>query len=165
MFLETDRLILKPLSNEFFDSFKVMDMDPEVMNFIRKASLIEDEAMKNFKKLLTYNESYPGLGAFACIEKASGEMIGMGVLIHIELNPENDKYEVGYRLMKSAWGKGYATEIAKELIRYGLKDLNLTEIFGTTHPDHVVSQKTLMKAGLKYIGTAPYYNGSKLFRT
>lgn len=164
MKLETNRLTLEHLQEKHFPFFHPLDMDPEVMKFIRKEASSVEAARISFDRLLNYNKTFPGYGAFAVTEKASSEFIGLGVLIHIELKPENEKYEVGYRLARSAWGKGFATEIAKRLIAYGFEDLGLSEIYGTTHPNHVVSQKTLMKAGLERIGDAPYYNGSAFFR-
>lgn len=163
MQLESDRLVLKRLHEDHFEEFRKLDMDPEVMKFIRKASESEEAARANFQKLLDYNNRYARLGAWSIFEKSSGEYLGMGVLINIELKPENEKIEVGYRLAKRAWGKGYATEAAKALIKYGFEELSLEEIYGTTNPDHLVSQKTLMKCGLKDVGTAPYYNGCRFF--
>lgn len=163
MRLETDRLFLELISEKHFNPFMKMDMDPEVMKFIRKPSANETEVKERFSRLQNYMKNNPGFGGFAAIEKSSGEMIGVGFLIHIEMNTEYG-YEVGYRLLKSAWGKGYATEISKKLIQYGFNDKQMTEIFGTTNPDHVVSQKTLMKAGLVKIGSGPYHGGCTLFK-
>lgn len=164
MKLETDRLYLEILDEKHFPDFLPLEIDPDVMKFIRKESPTIEAARINFDRLLNYNKTYPGFGAFAVVKKNTSEFIGLGVIIHIELKPENEKYEIGYRLAKSAWGKGFATEIARRLIDYGFDDLGLSEIYGTTHPQHVVSQKTLMKAGLERIGDASYYNGCAFFR-
>lgn len=163
MKLETDRLYLEILDEIHFPIFLPLDMDPDVMKFIRKEAENEEVARANFQRYLNYQQKFPGFGAFSVFEKASGEFVGVGVLVHIELKPEYGKIEVGYRLAKSAWGKGYATEVAKCLIEYGFNHLGMNEIFGTTHPDHVVSQKTLKKAGLTEIGTGPYHGGCKMF--
>lgn len=159
----TDRLILKPLSEEYFPDFFEMDQDPEVMHFLRKPSQNETEGRERFNKYFAYMEKNPGHGLFAVIEKSTQSCVGLGILVHIEMkHPE--WVEVGYRFKRAAWGKGYATEVAKSLIKYGFEVLKLKEIYGTTHPDHTVSQKALMKAGLSYVGKAEYYNGSKIFR-
>jgi RimJ/RimL family protein N-acetyltransferase len=151
------------MSETYFEGFKTLDMDPEVMKFIREPSADETVVKERFQRLQNYMKNNSGFGGFAAVEKSSGNMIGLGFLIHIEMNLEYG-FEVGYRLMKSAWGKGYATELSKELIRYGFHDKKLPEIFGTTNPEHKVSQNTLKKAGMVEIGTAPYHNGSTLFK-
>jgi [ribosomal protein S5]-alanine N-acetyltransferase len=163
MRLESERLILEPMSEKYFEGFMMMDMDPEVMKFIRKASVTEAEVRERFERLKNYMSENSGLGGFAVVEKHSGEMVGIGFLIHIEMNTEYG-HEVGYRFMQKAWGKGYATEVSKELIRYGFEVKGLPEIFGTTNPDHKVSQKTLKKAGLIEIGSGPYHGGCTLFK-
>lgn len=163
MRLETDRLILQPVGDFFFPTFMEMDIDPEVMKFIRKPSADESEARMRFNKLQNYMKNFPGFGGFAISRKDSGEMLGIGFLIHIEMSPEYG-YEVGYRFKRSAWGNGFATEVSKKLIQYGFEDKKLAEIFATTNPEHVVSQKTLMKAGFVKIGSATYHGGCTLFK-
>jgi RimJ/RimL family protein N-acetyltransferase len=65
--------------------------------------------------------------------------------------------EVGYRLAPNAWGRGYATEGARAVVRYGFADLGLDRIIGLTHPDNAASQRVLQKAGLKDSGWGNYY--------
>lgn len=89
--------------------------------------------------------------------------MGFGLIVHIELNNSNG-VEVGYRLKKDLWGNGYATEITRILLQYGFNHLNLTEIWGTTHPDNIGSQKVLLKAGLLPEGEAAFHDGCKIFR-
>ena len=66
--------------------------------------------------------------------------------------------EVGYRLRHDQWGRGFATEGATALVQYGFHDLGLDRIIGVTHPDNVVSQRVLMKAGLADRGWGHYYD-------
>lgn len=66
--------------------------------------------------------------------------------------------EVGYRLRRDAWGRGFATELAIELVRYGFEDVVLHRIIGVTHRDNVASQRVLMKAGLADAGWGRYYD-------
>jgi RimJ/RimL family protein N-acetyltransferase len=64
---------------------------------------------------------------------------------------------VGYRLLRNAWGHGFATEGARELVRYGFDSVGLHRIIGVTHPDNLASQRVLMKAGLADAGFGRYY--------
>jgi ribosomal-protein-alanine N-acetyltransferase len=71
--------------------------------------------------------------------------------------PKTVEVEVGYRLLHEAWGQGFATEVARELVRYGFEEVGLDRIIGLTHPDNVASQRVLMKAGLAAAGWGRYY--------
>jgi len=70
--------------------------------------------------------------------------------------------EVGYRLLHNAWGQGFATEGATELIRYGFDDLGLNKIIGVTHPGNRASQRVLMKVGLDDAGYERKYYARRL---
>ena len=77
-----------------------------------------------------------------------------------------DEVEVGYRLRYGAWGRGFATEGARELVRYGFDDLGLQRIVGVTHPDNEASQRVLQKIGLTDIGWGRYYGRAvRVFET
>lgn len=142
-----------------------MDMDSEVMKFYTsRPHGTKEFALKNFERYMTYMENNPRMGGFVAFHRETNEFVGLGVLIHLELNSVNDRYEVGYRLPVNQWGKGYATEIARRLLEYGFNDLGLHEIYGTTHPDHLVSQRVLLKLGLKNVGHSSNYGGSAVFK-
>ena len=78
-------------------------------------------------------------------------MIGFGGL-SIRTYADITINNLGYRFDTEAWGKGLATEFSLLAVRYGFEDLNLNAISGVVRPDHEVSQKVLMKAGLKRVG-------------
>jgi [ribosomal protein S5]-alanine N-acetyltransferase len=65
--------------------------------------------------------------------------------------------EVGYRLRHDAWGQGFATEGARELVRYGFDTVGLLRIIGITDPDNLASQNVLRKCGLADAGWGRYY--------
>ncbi len=66
--------------------------------------------------------------------------------------------EIGYRLPQSAWGKGYATEGAAALLRYGFETVGLDRIIGLTYPANKPSQRVLEKIGMKYQGMGHYFD-------
>lgn len=162
--LKSPNLTYIPLGEEHFQFYKIMEYDPEVMHFYdRGVSKNDEDARKTFVKYIEYREAFPELGAWSVFD-SNNDFVGLAVIIHIEAKPENRNCEFGYRLVRSQWGKGHASEIAKALVAYAFRVLNLPEIYGTTKPDNVVSQKVLMKAGLTCEGMAHYYNGCKLFK-
>jgi RimJ/RimL family protein N-acetyltransferase len=79
------------------------------------------------------------------------------------VNNYTNYYDLGYRLIKRYWGKGYATEAAIASLNYGFKVLDQQEIYAMTDSANKASQQVLQKAGLKrinkfeYEGTAHYW--------
>lgn len=84
------------------------------------------------------------------MEKSSGKFIGRGGLTNREWNSQNE-IEMGYTFKRSCWGKGYATELAKEMVKWGFVHLSFPAIHGFCHLENTVSQKVLLKTGLKYL--------------
>lgn len=162
MSLTSDNFTYEILGEEHFDHYKMLEMDPDVMKYYKRLATNDEEARGPYQKYIDYRAKVPEMGCWAVF--LNKEFIGLAIIVHLEAKPENGKVEFGYRLAKVAWGKGYATEIAKALVNYAFHTLQLEEVYGTTDPDNVVSQKVLIKAGLTYVGEAPYYNGCKLFK-
>lgn len=164
MKLTSSRLAYLPLTEfDLADLFE-LDCDPEVMKFYKRLPpKNKDEAKVSLDRYLTYANVQSPLGVYKVTIIDSGEFIGLGILAHIELNTEIEKVEVGYRLKKNFWGNGFATEIARTLIDFGFHHLRLTEIYGTTNPEHIVSQIVLKKVGLTEIGPRPWHGGCTAF--
>jgi RimJ/RimL family protein N-acetyltransferase len=107
IFLETDRLVLRRFTAVDLDSLVELDSDPEVMRYITGGrptprEQVRDELLPAF---LAYYERFAGYGFWAAVEKASGQFLGWFHLRPPEgANP--DEPELGYRLLRSAWGKG-----------------------------------------------------------
>ena len=70
----------------------------------------------------------------------------------LKARPERNEIDLGYRFMKTAWGKGYATEAAFACIKYGFEKLNLERIVGRAMPQNTASLKVLQKCDMQYVG-------------
>ena len=154
--LETERLILRRVTLADLDQMAGINGDPEVMRYIGDGSVwtrMQSEA--RIRRILKVYEIFPGLGLWIGEEKASRRFIGAYALIYI---PKTVEVEVGYRLQKSAWGRGLATEGARALVRYGMFGLGLDRVVGLTHPDNDASKHVLMKSGLMPHGMGNYYD-------
>ena len=120
IFLETERLILRRFTPDDVDPLVELDSDPEVMRYINGGRPTPREEIETdiLPWFLHYYESYPGYGFWAVVEKSSGEFIGW---FHFRPQPEDppDQPELGYRLRRSAWSRGYGTEGSRALIREG----------------------------------------------
>jgi RimJ/RimL family protein N-acetyltransferase len=155
VFLETDRLVLRRLTMADVDNLVELDSDPDVMHFItggRPTS--RDEILHDvLPAFLSYYERFAGYGFWAAVEKPAGQFLGW---FHFR-PPEGGapgEAELGYRLRKSAWGKGYATEGSRALIRKGFTELSVRRVLAETMAVHTASRRVMEKAGLSLVGTS-----------
>ncbi len=153
--IETERLSLRPLVLNDMDLLVDLDSDPEVMRYITDGKpQTEEHYEKRFPELLNYMHENPGLGLWIASLKASGELIGWYILKHL---PHNGEVEVGFRIKKKFWGKGYSTEAGKELLTHGFETLGLKKIASIVRPDNFASQAVIKKIGLHEKGKGVWY--------
>lgn len=147
--LVTDRLALRRFTPADLDLLDGLGSDPRVM---RHLGGVKDRAATETMlrvRILEYYDQHPGLGIWATEERASGRCVGFHVLNHIQGEPD---IQVGYALCHAAWGRGYATEMARALVHYGFTTLKLPHIVAITNLDNAASQHVLVKAGLRRNG-------------
>jgi len=162
--LLTLRLALHDITTYHANELYELDSDPRVMRYIgngRTSTRAEIDAV--MQRVPQAYAVYPGLGTWRATRRDTGDFVGWFALKYI---PGTAEVEVGYRLRFGAWGHGYATEGARELVRYGFDDLGLQRIVGVTHPDNAASQHVLEKIGLHDIGWGRYYGRAvRVFET
>lgn len=153
IYLETERLILRKLTDADVENLFALDSDPAVMRFINGGRPTPRETIENeiIPRLLGYYSRADGYGARAAIEKSTGEFIGW-----FSLRPHEgdlDKVELAYRLRQSAWGKGYATEGSRALVDNGFSELGAQRVFATAMTVNAASRRVMEKVGLQYVRT------------
>src|SRR5690349_10335608 len=114
--LQTARLYLRPLAAADAQRLFELNSDPEVMRFISKGQPISLSRIQNeiMPLVLGYYRAWPPQGFFAAHYRANEEFVGWFHLRPDKITPE--EMELGYRLKRSAWGKGVATEGSISLI-------------------------------------------------
>lgn len=121
MRLETERLVLRPLSLDDLDPLAPFFADPDVMRYMGGKTLTRDETEASIARLVGWFEA-DGFGQLAVVRKDDGELLGRcGILIwetepwkplaKAEADGETET-EIGYALGQPHWGLGYATEAA-----------------------------------------------------
>jgi len=149
--LETERLVLRRFTGDDVDNLVELDSDPEVMRFItggRPSSRaeIENVIMPAF---LGYDERFGGLGFWAAVERSTGQFVGWFHLRPAE--GAGDDVELGYRLRRSVWGKGYATEGSRAMIEKAFAEYGARRVFASTMVVNVASRRVMEKAGLRFV--------------
>ena len=152
--LETPRLWLRPFTEADEESLFALDADPEVMRWLTGGKptprhVIRDDVLP---RMLRFHESLGSYGFWAAEEKSTREFLGW-----FEFRPAAGgrpaEVELGYRLRRSAWGRGYATEGARALIDRGFAELGVQRVVATTMAVNLASRRVLEKAGLTLVRT------------
>ena len=154
---ETERLIVRLWNIDDAEAAFAMLSDPQVTDALPdhlKHSRIE-QTVQLLEKTVRELDPVSALGSWAVVERASGVVIGGAVLIHAPINGGNP-VEIGYYLARSAWGHGYATELARALLAHGFELAGLSEIYGVTTLDNYASQPVLEKAGMQRRDVSEY---------
>jgi RimJ/RimL family protein N-acetyltransferase len=153
--LETLRLSLREFARDEVAEIHRLDRDPRVMRYVADGKpKTRADAGATMGRIQRYYRINYGLGVWRASRRDTGAYIGWFAMNYC---PPTCDIEVGYRLLPDAWGHGFATEGATELVRYGFEDLGIEKIIGVTHLDNRASQRVLMKAGLEDRGFARYY--------
>ncbi|KAA1042395.1 GNAT family N-acetyltransferase [Macrococcus equipercicus] len=155
IYLETDRLQLRDFVPEDLQPFKEMNVDPDVRQYFPDIMSFKRSEMA-FRHMQQEIDA-TGLGLYAVEEKKSRKFIGFIGVQYMEATPMYSLdimpcYEIGWRLIKSAWGKGYATEGARAVLDYVRPRIDLP-IYSFTSIDNKRSMKVMEKLGLKQVTT------------
>jgi RimJ/RimL family protein N-acetyltransferase len=93
-----------------------------------------------------------GFGPYAVIEQSSREVIGYcGLFFFPDINGKPE-IEVGYRLARDKWGKGYATEAAQSVRDYAFHTLGVKRLIAMIDPENKASIRVARKLGMRYEG-------------
>ncbi len=157
--LRTDRLYAVPLKLDHLPFLQALDADPDVMKYIGQVRS-KETVLARVKQALIYQKLNPGLGIWSVFTQKNDLWVGWICLKHLD---KSDHIELGYRLSKKSWNKGYATEMSKRIIKYGFEVKQLIEIVGVTDLAHVRSQNVLMKCGFKFMDFRYFYGKNMNF--
>ncbi|SDO69950.1 Protein N-acetyltransferase, RimJ/RimL family [Pedococcus dokdonensis] len=157
-YVESERLVLRQFTAQDADLLIGLDSDPAVMRFLTggEPSMSDDEVRDEvIPSLLAAYERWNGrFGLFAAHEKATGDFIGWFCLRPQRTGPL-DEVELGYRLRRDAWGKGYATEGSHALVDKGFSELGVNTVWGETMALNLSSQRVMEKVGMSVVESIP----------
>ncbi len=145
--LSTERLVLRRWREADREPFARLNADPEVMrHFTHPLDRAESDAMVG-RIEMRFDER--GYGLWAVERRSDGEFLGFTDLAYQDFPaPFTPCVEIGWRLARSAWGRGYATEAAREALRFGFEQVRLAEIVSFTTPANVASVRVMERIGM-----------------
>lgn len=150
--LETDRLVLRAFTSHDVDDVLALDNDPDVMRFINGGRPVDRAAIleRTLPRLLHDHPRFGTRGYWAAQEKAGGVFLGW-----FEFRPLDEEdptvVELGYRLNRAAWGRGYATEGARALVGHGFARLGVERVTANTMAVNLASRRVMEKSGLLFL--------------
>jgi RimJ/RimL family protein N-acetyltransferase len=147
---ETQRLIVRPRGIGDLNACLAMDRDPAVLRYIDVPWRSVEEHRQFVVNRIT--RAYPaGLGYWSVVLKlVPAAFVGWVLLMPYDaIGPE---IEIGWRLLRSAWGVGYATEASLPVLRHGFETLGLDRVVADMHPDNAASLRVAEKLGLRFVG-------------
>ena len=150
--LETERLLLRPLSvSDAKDMYEYSSRE-EVTRYLLYSP---HESLEYTERYLNYLKNQYKQGLFvdwAVVLKESGKMIGTGG--YTWMDEKNQSGEIGYVLSNDYWGKGYATEIAEELLSFGFNYLGANRLQARYIVGNDKSRHVMEKIGMLFEGVA-----------
>ena len=149
MQIQTDRLLLRQWSDEDRLPFQAMSSDSDVMRYF--PNLLSTSEADDLILRLSDEIEQLGFGVCAVECRETKEFIGC-----VGLHKLVDQYdfapcvEIAWRLAKSAWGQGYATEAASASLKYAFTELGMAEVVALTAGVNLPSQKVMKRLGMDF---------------
>lgn len=156
--IETDRLIIREFVKDDLLSFHEIESNERILKFMpwyKKRTL--RECSRQLKKLINRYDNYK-LNSWAVTIKDKKEVIGITQLMY------SDKIkgvEIGTKILPEYWNEGYASELTRAVINYGLNELKIDEITAVTNINNAGAIKSLINCGMKFKKYGNY-NGSEV---
>lgn len=152
--LETDRLLLRGWRESDLSAVVDMNSDPDVMRYIGNGAVATEQQCRDMIANQQRQWEDKGFGFFAVQLRSTGETIGLcGLnvpLFYPEILPA---VEIGWRLRRAHWGKGYATEAASAALEFGFTDRDLSTIYGFANSENTGSLRIMDKIGMTFTET------------
>lgn len=139
-------IYLRRFTENDLDALIALESDPEVMKFTSIGhALSAAESAERLNTILDKNQELEPLGIWAVVEKTCDKVVGWAMLKYTQ----HEQPELGYMILRSEWGKGFASETAHLLVNYAKHTLSLPGAIAFTNDNNFASQKVLTKQGFK----------------
>lgn len=146
---QSERLGFRTWHERDIPNMAAISADPKVMQYFPGTYDVA-HSQRFIEEMQVHHEDH-GYCYFAVDTLASGSFIGFIGLKWITMDIEPHPFtDIGWRLKKSAWGKGYATEGARRCLRYAQDVLALDRVYAIAPAMNLPSISVMNKAGMKF---------------
>jgi RimJ/RimL family protein N-acetyltransferase len=143
---ETERLLVRRWRDSDVPALLAVYGDADAMRWVGDGRALTQSECIQWLAVTRRNYEQRRYGMFAIEDRSTRGTIGFCGIVHPGGQPQP---EVKYALLRSHWGKGYATEAVTGLIAYGARAHCLTFIMATAAPQNLASHRVLLKAGMQ----------------
>lgn len=145
--LLTDRLILRRWTSSDLIPFADLNADPEVMRYLPR--LLDRAASDAWVDRIESSFDELGYGLWALEARVSGQFIGFtGLALQTFEAHFTPAVEVGWRLARSAWGQGFATEAARAAVAFAFGPADLDDLVSITTTGNEPSRAVMRRLGM-----------------
>lgn len=146
--IETERLVLRSWRDSDRDAFGDMGRDPDVMRHF-PSLLTREQSDEMIDRRLQAHIDRHGWGLWALERKEDGAFLGFTGLSTVDFpGPIEGEVEIGWRLARQAWGRGYASEAAAAALDFGFNRLALRRIVAMTIEANKRSRRVVDRLGM-----------------
>jgi len=174
--LHTERLLLTPLTLTDLDLALELWTDPEVVKYV--CDVVAEEEVRQEMPDAIKRGGNGGIGIWCVVDRETREKLGSTYLLPMPVDKDDTDFslvvmgqmpdaeiEIGFFFKRTAWGRGYATEVCKRLLRFAFEEVSLDEVVASVDEENLVSKKVLEKSGLINRGrTQSYGKDSPIYR-
>lgn len=143
------------MSEAHLAGLSTMNSDPDVMRYITG----EAESLEATRAMIgRVQQRWAdfGYGWWSLFERETGELIGAAGIHHLGYDPAN-AHEIGWRLRKDKWGRGFASEAARRITGYAFEDLHAPTLCAVCDPRNSNSSRLMERLGMSYRGEQVWY--------
>ncbi|WP_041244728.1 GNAT family N-acetyltransferase [Gloeobacter kilaueensis] len=149
--IETERLILRPLTPADEEDLYRLWSDPNVVRYTSLVSLTREQVHDFIERWIHYGD-HPGHGAWAIVVRDPRVFAGYCFLRFLF---DTSDTELGYGLAQAFWGRGYMSEAVQAVLAWGL-DRGLERIVAAAMPENIASWRVMEKCGMRFEGLQDY---------
>jgi RimJ/RimL family protein N-acetyltransferase len=174
--LHTERLLLTPLATTDLDLALELWTDAEVVKYV--CDVVTEEEIRQEMPDAIKRGGNGGIGIWCVADRETREKLGSTYLLPMPVDMDdtdfslvvmgqmpNAEIEIGFFFKRTAWGRGYATEVCKRLLRFAFQEVSLDEVVASVDEENLASKKVLEKSGLIDRGrTRSYGKDSPIYR-
>ena len=150
----TDRLRLRSWRDSDRDAFAALNADPDVSRDLGGPLSRAESDAKMTRYMATFE--HDGFCRWL-VEDLNGQFLGYaGVMPSRPGHPLGRHFDIGWRLVRAAWGHGYATEAAKASLRDAFERVHLKEVLAYTSADNLRSQAVIRRLNMQRAASLDY---------
>ena len=158
VFAKTERLILREILPSDIDGMFELDSDPEVHKYLGNNPVTDRAQIEEVISFIRQQYTDNGIGRWAIIDRKTNQFIGWTGLKYVRelINNHQNYYDLGYRILRTYWGQGIATETAIIALDYAFNVLGIKEVYAAASIENGGSNRILQKIGMNLIETFNY---------